>query len=94
MNKFVTFLALLATAYGHELQLVNYCNYTVWVGINSDPQKELPANGGFQLNSLQIRSLFVSNGWGGRLWGRTNCNAEGVCETGEKRSQNLKVGTE
>ena len=83
MQKVLTFLALLVTAYGHEIKLINTCNYTVWVGILNNPQTELPANGGFQLNSLQIRSLFVNNAWGGRLWGRTNCNAEGVCETGE-----------
>lgn len=83
MYKVVALLALVASAYAHEVRIVNGCPFTVWIGLQNNPGKELPANGGFQLNTYDSRSINVPNEWGGRVWARTNCDGSGHCETGK-----------
>ena len=78
----VALLALVASVYAHEVRIINGCPFTVWIGVVNNPGKELPANGGFQLNTWGVRSLYVPNGWAGRVWARTNCDGSGHCETG------------
>lgn len=83
MFKVVALLALVASAYGHEIRVINGCPFTVWIGFLNNPNKELPANGGFQLDSYGTRSVNVPFEWAGRLWARTNCDGSGHCETGK-----------
>jgi hypothetical protein len=67
-----------------EIEIINQCQQTVWVGTFGDP---VPADGGFRLDPGQTRTVTVPAGvWTGRFWGRTGCrfNAAGVgsCESG------------
>ncbi|CAG7825066.1 unnamed protein product, partial [Allacma fusca] len=73
----------LAVANGHQIKIYNNCPFTVWIGLLNNPNKELPANGGFQLNQYNGRDLTVPLEWAGRLWARTNCDGNGHCETGD-----------
>lgn len=77
----ITLLASWSIA--HEIRTHNRCPFTVWVGTLGNANKPAPEGGGYQLNQWQTRSVFVSRGWGGRIWGRTNCNGAGHCETGD-----------
>ncbi|XVF42631.1 hypothetical protein PTKIN_Ptkin01aG0379800 [Pterospermum kingtungense] len=68
--------------------VINNCNYTIWPGILSDSGSRLQPNiTGFELAKGNSRSFQASTGWGGRFWGRTNCNfndsANGSCATGD-----------
>src|SRR5262249_55460616 len=70
-----------------NMTVVNRCAYTVWVGVQNNAGSALPVNGGFQLDagqSFAFATPFANGGWGGRIWGRTGCNAAGQgCVTGE-----------
>ena len=46
------------------------------------PNPVLCSSGGYVLGELQSRFTWVPNGWQGRVWGRTHCNAN-RCETGD-----------
>lgn len=81
--KFLVLFAVVAAVSAHEVRIHNNCPFTIWPGLLNNPGKQLPENGGFQLNSHQTHTLQVSDNWAGRVWGRTNCNAQGHCETGD-----------
>jgi hypothetical protein len=83
LRQAVALLALVSLAYGHQVKIVNGCPFTVWIGTLNNPNKQLPANGGFRLNEWEARSLDVPNEWAGRVWARTGCDANGRCETGD-----------
>lgn len=76
-------LTVLGLSAGHELRLWNHCPFTVWVGTLNNPGKSLPVNGGFELPKYQTRSVNVEKGWGGRVWGRTECDGNHHCLTGD-----------
>jgi len=69
----------------HTFIVRNWCAESVWVGILSNGGvSTLPMNGGFLLNSGMRKNFTTPVSWGGRLWGRTGCDASGQhCETGD-----------
>jgi hypothetical protein len=67
----------------HEIRVYNACPFVVNVGALNGANKELPANGGFALNSWEVRSVTVPREWEGRFWGRTDCDSSGRCVTGD-----------
>lgn len=81
--KFLIVLASISLVFGNEFRIRNNCPYTVWPGMTGNPGFPHPEGGGFELKSKQTRSFQVQNNWQGRIWGRTNCNAQGHCETGD-----------
>jgi len=67
----------------HTVGIINNCSFPVWVGVQGDVHYALPFNGGWQMNSSDIVELELAQGWSGRFWGRTNCNSQGWCQTGD-----------
>ena len=61
------------------LVVTNNCPETIWPGIGT--QNGIgPGTGGFALDTMTRREMWVSPNWQGRIWGRTNCsfNEEGT----------------
>ena len=83
MKFLIVLMSVLAVSYGHEMRIYNHCPFAIWPGLLNNPNKELPLNGGFKLDSYQTRSFGVQNGWAGRIWARTRCEGNGHCETGD-----------
>lgn len=90
LNKsFTLFLifAALASSHARTFNFMNNCQQTIWVGAVPNTGKELPRNGGFQLDAGQQDSVDTADDWGGRFWGRTGCtfdaNGNGQCATGD-----------
>ena len=89
MKSFIAILLLLvafaicSVTADHEIRVENNCHFKIWPGVANNPGKSLPLNGGFELDPHHSRSFHVPHGWSGRVWGRTNCNAHGHCETGD-----------
>lgn len=81
--KFLVLLAVVAAVQAHEIRIHNNCPFTIWPGTLNNPGYALPEGGGFKLDAHQTRSFNVADTWGGRVWGRTGCNAQGHCETGD-----------
>ncbi|XP_054161479.1 uncharacterized protein LOC128959529 [Oppia nitens] len=82
--KFVlVFLTLIVGVFTNEWRLHNNCPFTVWPGILGNPGKGNPEGGGFALDQGQTHTYQTANDWAGRVWGRTNCNGDGHCETGD-----------
>ncbi|KAF2492395.1 thaumatin family protein [Lophium mytilinum] len=52
--------------------VTNYCGEDIWPGIVTQSGTG-PAEGGFRLQPGESKNQTVSAGWGGRVWGRTNC---------------------
>ncbi|KAF6208612.1 hypothetical protein GE061_017070 [Apolygus lucorum] len=67
----------------NDITLVNNCGYGVWPGIQGNPGKDTPENGGFALNAGDQKVVTVASNWAGRFWGRTGCDDSGHCETGD-----------
>ena len=69
------------------MTVVNRCPYTVWAGVLNNFGDALPVGGGFELGAGQAMSFgtqFNNGQWGGRVWGRTGCDANGAnCSTGD-----------
>ena len=61
------------------LVVTNFCSQTIYPGINTQAGKG-PNDTGFKLETGVSHSQTVSEGWQGRVWGRTNCsfNANGT----------------
>jgi len=76
-------LSFLGLSISHELHIHNNCPFVLWPGTLGNWGKEHPARGGFKLNPRESRILTVPMEWGGRVWGRTNCDETGKCETGD-----------
>lgn len=67
------------------LIITNSCPETVWPGIRTQ-NGDGPETSGFELPSGETRDLKVGPTWQGRVWGRTNCTADGetaTCSTGD-----------
>lgn len=69
------------------ISIVNSCNETIWPGIVNQGG-EGTQDTGFSLSSGANHTVYVSNDWAGRVWGRTNCSfsngqSQGQCTTGE-----------
>lgn len=83
MKSFICASFLIAAVCANDIFVTNNCNRTIWVGIVASPGKDLPDEGGFALEPTARRPITVSSDWVGRIWGRTNCNENGTCETGD-----------
>ncbi len=78
-----SFAFLISACFAHEFSLRNNCPFTVWPGILGNPGKGNPEGGGFSLAQGATHMFSVGNGWAGRIWGRTQCEASGHCVTGD-----------
>jgi len=84
MKFLIALTTLLAMAYAdHEFRIENNCNFEIWPGMLNNPGKSLPENGGFALGAHQTHTYHVPDEWAGQVWGRTECNAQGACVTGD-----------
>lgn len=82
--KFILFfIQLTAIAKAHLIRIKNNCSFTVWPGIQGDPEHEHLLNGGFALDGFKTHTFNTPRNWAGRIWGRTNCDSQGKCETGD-----------
>ncbi|XP_022182915.1 thaumatin-like protein 1 [Myzus persicae] len=81
---FVLFLVQMAAiTMAHMLRVTNNCPFTVWPGVQGDPGQQHLENGGFMLGAYKTHFILSSRTWAGRIWGRTNCDSQGKCETGD-----------
>ncbi|CAO4373298.1 unnamed protein product [Caenorhabditis nigoni] len=76
---FSLFLTLPLAIHTRDINIYNKCPFTVWPGILGPGN---PAGGGFRLNSGENRSIYVYEGWEGRIWARTDCDGNMRCATG------------
>lgn len=83
MKTIILVSVLLGVAFAHEVRLRNNCPFTVWPGIQGNPGKGQLEDGGFELGKHDTKVLHFANSWAGRIWGRTGCNRDGHCETGD-----------
>jgi len=67
----------------HQVGVINNCSFTIWVGVLGNPNLGIPLNGGWELPSQNETNITFAHGWNGRLWGRTNCDQWGWCQTGD-----------
>lgn len=74
---------MLLSTYRNPLTLVNNCNtqidpafYPAVQDHNRNP------TGGFELGAGQQYTAYLLSGWSGHIWGRTDCDANGICATG------------
>jgi len=67
----------------HQIVIYNNCSFPVWVGVLGDTRYPLPMNGGWKMDKHTNTSVSFAKGWVGRFWGRTNCNHDGWCQTGD-----------
>ncbi len=81
---------MLETISSHQIKLTNNCPFTVWPGLLGNPGKRTPERGGLSLARGAVHSFQVPKGWGGRIWGRTECNGRGRCVTGDCGKLNKK----
>jgi len=77
------FFQMAAVTMAHMFRITNNCPFTVWPGIQGNPGHEHLENGGFSLGPYRTHLVISSRNWTGRIWGRTNCNSKGKCETGD-----------
>ncbi|OXA53515.1 pathogenesis-related protein 5 [Folsomia candida] len=82
LTSFTLSTLILNTFAAHQINVINRCSETVWVGTFGDNQ--IPAGGGFKLNPGQRQSFSTIDGWtSGRVWGKTGCDSNGNnCVTG------------
>ncbi|KAH7037327.1 thaumatin family-domain-containing protein [Microdochium trichocladiopsis] len=67
------------------LLVTNNCPDTLWPGIATQ-HGDGPESTGFELGPGKRRNMTVGSTWQGRVWGRTNCTADGetaTCATGD-----------
>ncbi|KAF6210514.1 hypothetical protein GE061_013620 [Apolygus lucorum] len=83
MRSFVCLATLIAVGLANEIRIVNRCPFTVWPGILGNPGHGQPENGGFVLGANETKVINVPFNWGGRIWPRTKCDANGHCQTGD-----------
>jgi len=77
------FVQMAAVTKAHMFRITNNCSFTVWPGIQGNPGHKHLENGGFMLEPYRTHLVISSRNWTGRIWGRTNCNSKGKCETGD-----------
>lgn len=84
MKSILLLVAIAVVTSANIIRIKNNCSpITIWPGLLNNPGQPLPANGGFQLNVGQSVDITVPSNWAGRIWARTNCDANGHCETGD-----------
>ncbi|KAF6210520.1 hypothetical protein GE061_013626 [Apolygus lucorum] len=83
MKSFICIAALVAVGLGNEIRIVNRCPFSVCPGILGNPGHGQPENGGFVLGANETKVINVPFNWGGRIWPRTKCDANGHCQTGD-----------
>ncbi|KAH7284977.1 hypothetical protein KP509_33G005100 [Ceratopteris richardii] len=77
------------SADGASFTFQNNCKYTVWPGLLPNGGWPLLAEGGFELEAGESRTVDAPVGWSGRFWGRTGCAFTSTaistvaCETGD-----------
>ncbi|EPQ60498.1 Osmotin, thaumatin-like protein [Gloeophyllum trabeum ATCC 11539] len=62
--------------------LTNDCGYQVDPAFFPQVLEGSTSTGGFPLAAGASQTVTLPSDWSGRLWGRTGCNAAGVCATG------------
>ncbi|KAI0719026.1 Osmotin thaumatin-like protein [Fomitopsis betulina] len=65
-----------------QVTIVNSCNEQVDPGFYPPANYDNGKTGGFVLSSNENATVELPRGYYGRIWPRTGCNDEGVCETG------------
>lgn len=81
-----------------KFTFVNRCTQTVWVGalVNGGGGFALPEHGGWELPPGSAHAIGLSDHWGGRFWGRTECafdaTGKGACATGDCGNRKLCDG--
>lgn len=63
-----------------NITIVNSCGETVWPAIF--PAANGGELGGFELTENDYLTISLPDGYSGRIWPRTGCDAFGNCETG------------
>jgi len=68
---------------GVKVKTINKCSFTVWVGAFG--KQSTPEKGGWRLNPGESKTVDIAvNGqWNGRFWGRTDCDSNGRCSSGQ-----------
>ncbi|GER26613.1 pathogenesis-related thaumatin superfamily protein [Striga asiatica] len=88
--------SLMAGVNSSKFTFVNNCPYTVWPGLLSNAGIASLPTTGFSLNSGESRGIDAPAGWGGRMWGRTNCtmspDGKFTCGTGDCGSGTVDCG--
>ncbi|XP_024379415.1 pathogenesis-related thaumatin-like protein 3.5 [Physcomitrium patens] len=78
---------MLQVAEAATFNIINGCQFTVWVGVQPNAKLPVLANGGFACASGDKVAVTAPQGWGGRFWGRTDCKfdaaGKGLCVTGD-----------
>lgn len=79
-----------------KLTIINQCNYTVWpASFPTDATSESPT--GFILKPGENSIITTSDGWTGRVWGRTLCTIDSTgkfsCVTGDCGSGKIACDT-
>lgn len=88
-------LCVMVSEAGREIKVTNKCGYPIWTSAFTN----LPIQGGVIRGVQKIAKggTFVyqipQNGWGGRIWPKTGCDANGHnCATGQSTDPCLKNG--
>jgi len=68
---------------GHQMNIINKCDQTVWVGLLNDGTPTQVEDGGFELPAKNSKIVNLHLNWRGRIWGRTGCDASGKCQSGD-----------
>ncbi|EPS99459.1 Osmotin thaumatin-like protein [Fomitopsis schrenkii] len=73
------FTALCSAA---SVQLINNCNEQIDPGFYPKVVYNDTETGGFVMQHGERDSVQLPAGWHGRIWARTGCDDEGMCQTG------------
>lgn len=76
----------------HMIRVTNNCPFTVWPGIQGNTGQQHLENGGFSVDAYKTHFILSPRTWAGRIWGRTNCDSEGKCETGDCGKSMVDMG--
>lgn len=69
-------LSLITSSDAATFDITNRCGYTVWAAASPGGGRRLDPGQSWQIN-------VAAGTGGGRVWGRTNCNGQGQCQTGD-----------
>lgn len=79
----IIIITVVRTAAANRIDVTNNCPFTVWPGIHGNQGREHLNRGGFELIPNRTITIRTADDWEGSIWGRTKCNHEGTCETGD-----------
>ncbi|XP_060871045.1 uncharacterized protein LOC132945350 [Metopolophium dirhodum] len=77
------FVQMAGVTMAHMIRVTNNCAFTVWPGIQGNTGQQHLENGGFSVSAYKTHFILSPRTWAGRIWGRTNCDSQGKCETGD-----------